>query len=282
MTSEGSIRPEILGPVLDGRRFALIPDTDGGAFDGDLEYDRAVGPMQFEVATHRMATELSAPIALEPLPYQVARIVDPDDAEFMNKQVSAEVLTRTDGVLLVLFSTPWRLQGFQRDNPDVVIIDLDSPSRDTLESLRSVQSSAPRPIVMFSQDDDGATIGRATRAGVSAYVVDGISGKRVRPIIDAAIERFQQYRALTAELEKTRALLEERKLVDKAKGILMHKRGMSEDEAYKAMRSLAMSSNKRLIKVNNRLCQRCSPHLRVGETTRQQLGGHYRANQLCV
>ena len=79
----------------------------------------AVGPMQFEVATHRMATELSAPISLESLPYQVARIVDPADAEFMDKQVSAEVLTRTDGVMLVLFSTPWRLEGFQRDNPDV-------------------------------------------------------------------------------------------------------------------------------------------------------------------
>ena len=89
----------------------------------------AVGPMQFEVATHRMATELSAPIALEPLPYQVARIVDPEDAEFMNKQVSAEVLTRSDGVLLVLFSTPWRLQGFQRDNPDI-----------TLHSLVAAQS----------------------------------------------------------------------------------------------------------------------------------------------
>ena len=79
----------------------------------------AVGPMQFEVAVHRMATELSAPISLEPLPYQVARIVDPADAEFMNKQVSAEVLTRTDGVMLVLFSTRWRLEGFQRDNPHV-------------------------------------------------------------------------------------------------------------------------------------------------------------------
>ena len=89
----------------------------------------AVGPMQFEVATHRMATELSAPIALEPLPYQVARIVDPEDAEFMNKQVSAEVLTRSDGVMLVLFSTPWRLQGFQRDNPDI-----------TLHSLVAAQS----------------------------------------------------------------------------------------------------------------------------------------------
>jgi peptide chain release factor 3 len=79
----------------------------------------AVGPMQFEAAVHRMATELSAPISLESLPYQIARIVDPADTEFMGKQVSAEVLTRTDGVMLVLFSTTWRLQGFQRDNPDV-------------------------------------------------------------------------------------------------------------------------------------------------------------------
>ncbi|MHA3022941.1 peptide chain release factor 3 [Mycobacterium sp. BMJ-28] len=79
----------------------------------------AVGPMQFEVATHRMATEIGAPITLEPLPYQVARVLDPEDLEFMNKQVSSEVLTRTDGVLLVLFSTKWRLEGFQRDNPSV-------------------------------------------------------------------------------------------------------------------------------------------------------------------
>ena len=77
----------------------------------------AVGPMQFEVAVHRMATELSAPISLESLPYQVARIVDPEDAEFMNKQVSAEVLTRTDGVMLVLFSTPWRLEGSNGTTP---------------------------------------------------------------------------------------------------------------------------------------------------------------------
>ncbi len=79
----------------------------------------AVGPMQFEVAAHRMATELSAPIELESLPYTVARIVDPDDADFVHRQPSAEVMTRTDGVMLALFSTKWRLEGFQRDNPSV-------------------------------------------------------------------------------------------------------------------------------------------------------------------
>jgi len=84
----------------------------------------AVGPMKFEVASHRMAAELSAPIALETLPYSVARVVDPADAEFVNKQPSAEVLTRTDGVMLALFSTKWRLEGFQRDNPDVHLTSL--------------------------------------------------------------------------------------------------------------------------------------------------------------
>ena len=141
------------------------------------------------------------------------------------------------------------LRCVERDDPEVVIIDTDSPGRDVLESLESVQSSAPRPIVMFTQDDDGQTITRATRAGVSAYVVDGISQKRVRPILDAAIERFQQFRSLTEELEKTRAELQQRKVLDKAKGILMQRRGMSEDEAYKAMRNLAMRTNKRLVEV---------------------------------
>ncbi len=103
------------------RTFAVISHPDAGKSTLTDRSDRrgdqtrvlaAVGPMQFEVAVHRMATELSAPISLESLPYQVARIVDPADAEFMNKQVSAEVLTRTDGVMLVLFSTRWRLEGF--------------------------------------------------------------------------------------------------------------------------------------------------------------------------
>ena len=141
------------------------------------------------------------------------------------------------------------LRRIQADDPEVVIIDMESPDRDTLESLESVQSSAPRPIVMFTQDDDGRTITRATRAGVSAYVVDGISQKRVRPILDAAIERFQRFQSLSRELADARAELEQRKIVDRAKGILMQRRGISEDQAYKAMRNLAMSRNKRLVDI---------------------------------
>ena len=141
------------------------------------------------------------------------------------------------------------VQRVEAADPDVVIMDIESPNRDILDSLRCLQSSTPRPIVMFTQDDDGETITRATRAGVSAYVVDGIGQKRVRPILDAAIERFVQFRDLSQELAKTRAELSQRKVIDQAKGILMKQRGMSEDEAYKAMRNLAMSSNKRLAEV---------------------------------
>lgn len=136
-----------------------------------------------------------------------------------------------------------------RLRPDVVIIDVDSPSRDTLESLRSVQAIAPRPLVMFSQDDDGTTIRRAIQAGVSAYVVDGLQDHRVRPILEAAIARFEQFRALEDELDRTRSQLAERKRIERAKGIVMTQRGISEQEAYQLMRKSAMAQNRRLIDV---------------------------------
>lgn len=177
------------------------------------------------------------------------RVLLVDDSRERRASIEASLAEVDCDVIGFVSSGDDVLARVKQTNPDVVIIDLDAPSRDTLDSLHAVQSTAPRPIVMFTQDDNGATIARATRAGVSAYVVDGISKKRVRPILDAAIERFQQFRDLARELERTKAQLEERKLVDKAKGILMQKRGMSEEEAYKALRSLAMSSNRRLVQV---------------------------------
>jgi len=133
--------------------------------------------------------------------------------------------------------------------PDVVIVDMDAPNRDTLESLRSVQAHTPRPMVMFSQDDDSESIRRAVQAGVSAYVVDGLQSKRVRPILDAAIARFEQYRALESELDKTRSQLAERKTIDRAKGIIMSQRKVSEPEAYQLLRKAAMDRNVRLVEV---------------------------------
>ena len=134
----------------------------------------------------------------------------------------------------------------QEHAPDVVLIHTDSPSRDVLEQLAAMSSSAPRPVVMFTGDGDELTIRAALRAGVSAYIVDGLAPERLVPIMRVAIERFEAEQALRGELEETRARLAERKLVERAKGILMKHRQMSEDEAFAALRTLAMQRGIRL------------------------------------
>lgn len=134
-------------------------------------------------------------------------------------------------------------------NPDVILIDLESPGRDTIESLESVSNASPRPMVMFSQDNTNLTIQRATEAGVMAYVADGMKNKRVRPIIDAAMARFEHFNRLESELKKARDQLNERKLIEKAKGIIMQQQGIGEEDAYKALRKLAMDTNRRMVEI---------------------------------
>jgi response regulator NasT len=134
-------------------------------------------------------------------------------------------------------------------SPDVILIDIDSPSRDTLESLRTAQAHQPRPMVMFTQDDASESIRRAVEAGVTAYIVDGLAGRRVRPIVDAAMVSFRQFRALEQELVETRTKLAERKLIERAKGIIMEQQGLSEADAFQAMRKLAMRKNKKLVEI---------------------------------
>ena len=130
--------------------------------------------------------------------------------------------------------------------PDVVLIETDSPSRDVLEQLAAVSSSAPRPVVMFTGDAEDSAIRAALKAGVSAYIVDGIAPNRLDPIMRVAIERFGSDQRLRAELEDARTRLAERKAIERAKGILMKQRAISEDEAFAALRSLAMQRGVRL------------------------------------
>lgn len=137
--------------------------------------------------------------------------------------------------------------------PDVVIIDRDSPDRDTLEHVCMVTRDDPRPIVMFTQDREGAMIREALKAGVSAYVVDGLSAERIRPILDVAVARFEQSQSLKQELEEARASLAERKVIERAKGIVMRQRACSEEEAYRLLRKAAMDGNKRLAEVAEQL-----------------------------
>ncbi len=128
--------------------------------------------------------------------------------------------------------------------PDVVIIDLENPSRDVLEQMFQVSRLVSRPVAMFVDQSDSAMIGKAIEAGVSTYVVDGLKKDRVRPILETAIARFNAFQKLRTELEETKSKLEERKLVDRAKGILMRLKGVPEDEAYRLLRRTAMNENR--------------------------------------
>ena len=172
------------------------------------------------------------------------------DAELERRSVLLDQFSCKEcNIVAVASATDNLLEMINQHQPDVIIIDMDAPNRDTLEDLRSVQSTMPRPMVMFSQDDDSETIRRAVEAGVSAYVVDGIQAKKVRPILDAAIARFEQYRELSSELDKTKSQLTERKLIERAKGIVMAQRGISEPEAYQLLRKAAMDRNLRMSEV---------------------------------
>lgn len=136
-----------------------------------------------------------------------------------------------------------------RHQPDVIIIDMETPGRDTLEQMRDISREHPRPIILFSDKRDTDYIHQAVQAGVSAYVVDGLSRERVMPIVEVAVARFREFQALRRELDETRTRLADRKLIEKAKGLLMQKKGMSEDEAYQFLRRTAMSRNARLAEV---------------------------------
>ncbi len=133
--------------------------------------------------------------------------------------------------------------------PDVVIIDLENPNRDVLEHFFALSRALQRPIAMFVDKSDPSSIEAAVDAGVSAYVIDGLRKDRVKPILDMAIVRFRAFSRLRDELEQARSELQGRKLVDKAKGILMKTRGLSEDEAYALLRTTAMNQNRKIVEI---------------------------------
>jgi response regulator NasT len=134
-------------------------------------------------------------------------------------------------------------------NPDVIFIDLENPNRDVLEQMFQVSRSVPRPIAMFVDHSDTATIEQAVDAGVATYIVDGLRKERIKPILDTTISRFNAFKKLRDQLDHARQALEERKLVDRAKGILMAERQLSEADAYELLRTTAMNENRRLADV---------------------------------
>jgi len=130
--------------------------------------------------------------------------------------------------------------------PDVIVIDLENPNRDMLENMFQLSRAVKRPIAMFVDRSDQSSIEAAVEAGVSAYVVDGLRRERVTAILDMAIIRFNAFARMERELEKARGELESRKLVDRAKGILMKARGLTEEAAYQQLRKTAMNQNRKI------------------------------------
>jgi response regulator NasT len=133
--------------------------------------------------------------------------------------------------------------------PDVIIVDLENPNRDVLEEMFQVSRAVPRPVAMFVDQSDLSSIEAAMDAGVSAYVVDGLRKERVKTILDMAISRFNAYRRLKDELERTKQALEDRKVIERAKGIVMKSKGVGEEEAHAFLRKAAMKDSRRVADV---------------------------------
>src|ERR1700690_3402568 len=131
-------------------------------------------------------------------------------------------------------------------DPGFIVIDLESPSRDILEQMFRVSRAVRRPVAMFVDQSDAASIQASVDACVSVYIVAGLRKDGIKPILDLCVSRFNAFAKLQDELDRTKSALEERKVIDRAKGILMKVKGLTEDEAYVLMRSTAMREKKKI------------------------------------
>ena len=145
------------------------------------------------------------------------------------------------------------LQAVERLGPDVIIVGADSVTRDTLEGVALMSSGSPRPIVMFVDQSDDEAMRAAIGSGVAAYVVDGLDPSRIRSIVDVAVARFGKHRELIEELSEARLKLAERPIIERAKALLIKRRGLSEEEAFKLLRGTAMKRQQKLVEVAQHL-----------------------------
>jgi len=181
------------------------------------------------------------------------RVLLVNDTEKPIGQLRQALLDAGYEVLDEVAAAPALLKAVSTQQPDVVIIDVDSPSRDTLEQLALIHRQAPRPVVMFSADGDDQLIRAAVGAGVTTYVVDGLAPARLAPIVQVALARFEQEAGMRRQLDEVQGKLRDRERIDRAKRLLMDKRGMSENEAYAALRQQAMKQGLKLAEVAQRI-----------------------------
>lgn len=185
-------------------------------------------------------------------------VADPDDAQ---AEVEAErsrslrigLLQNGYNIVAVLPADVFLPDRLAQIGPDMIIVDAESQARDTLEHVVVATRDARRPIVLFTNDDDTSHVRDAIAAGVTAYVVAGLAPDRVKPVLDVALARFQHEEALRRELADVRMQLSDRKLVDRAKGILMRRHGLVEEEAYARLRKTAMDKGLKLSDVAQRI-----------------------------
>ena len=168
-----------------------------------------------------------------------------DRARIVEEGLVEEGYTR----VMTIHASANLLARIQAVAPDVVIIDLENPDRDTLEQMFQVSRAVKRPIAMFVDRSDGTTIAAAVEAGVSAYVVDGLKKERIRPVVEMAVSRFAAFDRLRRERDEAVSALAERKLIDRAKGILMQQRALSEEQAYAVLRKTAMKHGRRMAEI---------------------------------
>ena len=178
-----------------------------------------------------------------------ARVMLVDDTPTRSALLEQALLDQGYMVVCRLESAQGLIKNVEIHQPDIIIMDLESPDRDTLENMTILNQHNPKPVIMFSGEGDSAIISQAVQAGVSAYVVDGLNPNRVKAILDVAIARFREYQALRKELKNTRDQLADRKVIDKAKGLLMKAKDLDEEQAYHAMRKMAMDQSKPLVEI---------------------------------
>jgi response regulator NasT len=165
--------------------------------------------------------------------------------------VGADILReglRLGGHELAEVATPQSLStsALERLRPDALVLETESPQIDTLDRIFDAMGSTPVPFVVFANDSSESAIARAIKTGVTSYVVDGLEARRVPSIIQVAAMRFEYFMSLRSELAQAQQKLAERKYVERAKGLLMKTRGLSEDEAYHTLRRMAMERNRRM------------------------------------
>ena len=185
-------------------------------------------------------------------------IADPTDAYAINqaersRSLRIGLLENGFNLVAVLPTDTFLNERLTQLQPDMIIVDAESQARDALEHVVVATRDARRPIVMFTNDNDTSHVKYAVAAGVSAYIVAGLSSERIRPILDVAMARFQHEQALRQELADTKVELQDRKVIDRAKGMLMQRQGLNEQAAYDKLRKTAMDKSLKVVEVAQRM-----------------------------